>query len=54
MIIIASNKITLINYQLDKINYMLKLFFFPGKDFIIIVLQKQNHKSIMKSIANSL
>ncbi|CAH1732273.1 unnamed protein product [Aphis gossypii] len=26
----------------------------PGKDFIIIVLQKQNLKSIMKSIANSL
>ncbi|XP_015374508.1 PREDICTED: dynein light chain roadblock-type 2-like [Diuraphis noxia] len=26
----------------------------PGKDFIIIVLQKQNHKSIMKIIANSL
>ncbi|XP_026820575.1 dynein light chain roadblock-type 2-like [Rhopalosiphum maidis] len=26
----------------------------PGKDFVMIVLQKQNHKSIMKSIINSL
>lgn len=44
-------KTALFNYQLNKGD---KMFFFSGKDFIIIVLQKQNLKSIMKSIANSL